>query len=160
MDIPNKTIEEFLRESNAIEGVYDEDSLIQAWRAWEYILSVRTMSPGAILKLHKILMLHQPHLRPDERGYFRRVSVAVGGKTMMEWREAPGAVENFCIELNDPGTDWKAAHIRFEQIHPFVDGNGRTGRILMNWQRVKILGEPPIVIHEGAEQREYYSWFR
>ena len=52
----------------------------------------------------------------------------------------------------------KDMHVRFEEIHPFVDGNGRTGRILYNTHRLK-LGLNIHVIHEGEEQQEYYSWF-
>ena len=48
-------------------------------------------------------------------------------------------------------------HVKFESIHPFVDGNGRTGRLLMNWIRIKI-GLPILVIKE-SEKFEYYKWF-
>jgi len=36
-------------------------------------------------------------------------------------------------------------HFRFELLHPFFDGNGRTGRLLMNWQR-RSAGFPVTVI--------------
>ena len=50
------------------------------------------------------------------------------------------------------------SHIVFEQMHPFADGNGRTGRILMN---IQMLNQeyPLLIIHEGKEQQEYYKWF-
>lgn len=44
-------------------------------------------------------------------------------------------------------------HAKFENIHPFADGNGRTGRILMNYLLV-LHNHPPIVIHE--EDRQNY----
>ena len=47
----------------------------------------------------------------------------------------------------------------FVFIHPFEDGNGRVGRILMNLQMLK-LKLPIMVIHEGREQQSYYRWFR
>jgi len=53
----------------------------------------------------------------------------------------------------------KKAHIAFEKIHPFEDGNGRVGRIILNFQRVKA-GLPILVIHTGKEQQEYYKWFK
>ncbi|MBR6921051.1 MAG: Fic family protein [Clostridia bacterium] len=46
-------------------------------------------------------------------------------------------------------------HAKFENIHPFADGNGRTGRILMNYILL-IHDHPPIVIHE-EDRKEYYN---
>lgn len=46
-------------------------------------------------------------------------------------------------------------HVKFENIHPFADGNGRTGRIVMNYLLV-MNSHPPVVIHE-EDRKEYYS---
>ncbi len=46
-------------------------------------------------------------------------------------------------------------HAKLENIHPFADGNGRTGRIAMNYLLL-LNGHPPIVIHE-EDRREYYA---
>lgn len=46
-------------------------------------------------------------------------------------------------------------HAKFENIHPFSDGNGRTGRLLMNYLLL-LLGHPPIVIHE-EDRKAYYD---
>lgn len=53
----------------------------------------------------------------------------------------------------------REVHLAYEHVHPFVDGNGRTGRILYNLHRV-VLGLGLDIIHEGDEQYEYYKWFR
>ena len=46
-------------------------------------------------------------------------------------------------------------HAKFENIHPFADGNGRTGRLLMNYLLV-LHNHPPIVIHE-EDRRTYFE---
>ena len=45
-----------------------------------------------------------------------------------------------------------SAHARFEQVHPFLDGNGRTGRLVLNLLLVR-LGYPPAIIYEGDRDR-------
>ncbi len=46
-------------------------------------------------------------------------------------------------------------HVKFENIHPFADGNGRTGRLAMNYILV-MLNHPPIIVHE-EDRKEYYT---
>ena len=46
-------------------------------------------------------------------------------------------------------------HAKFENIHPFADGNGRVGRLAMNYFLV-LNNHPPIIIHE-EDRREYYA---
>ena len=46
-------------------------------------------------------------------------------------------------------------HAKFENIHPFADGNGRTGRLAMNYLLV-LLNHPPVTIHED-DRRGYYE---
>ena len=46
-------------------------------------------------------------------------------------------------------------HAKFENIHPFADGNGRTGRLAMNYLLV-LHGHPPITIHE-EDRRAYFA---
>ncbi len=48
-------------------------------------------------------------------------------------------------------------HLQFETIHPFNDGNGRIGRIAINWQLMR-LGFPPIIIHNKGKNT-YYDTF-
>lgn len=46
-------------------------------------------------------------------------------------------------------------HAKFENIHPFADGNGRVGRLALNYLLV-LHGHPPVIIHE-ENRKEYYG---
>jgi Fic family protein len=147
---------EFLTQSNYIEG--EDGNIEQPALAWEFIKKHKSLSNNIICRAHKILMLDKDY--PPPRGYYRSVpqlDVRVGNNTPPRWWMVDGLMTNWCMDYKELG--WKQAHIRFEQIHPFVDGNGRIGRILMNWQRLQEK-LPILVIHEGPEQAEYYTWFR
>ena len=54
-----KQIKEFLSESNAIEAVFDEDSLQQALYAWEYLCKQKKITSAVICETHKNLMKKQ-----------------------------------------------------------------------------------------------------
>ena len=155
-----KEEEEFLRESNKIEREYSEQALKDAFKAWRYgLLNKEFISLVTILKIHRKLM---SSLEPDIAGKIRNVPVYIGGEKRDQsegeiFTQLEDWCENWATEKTEQGI--KKAHVVFEKIHPFCDGNGRTGRILMNLQRVKA-GLPILIIHGGKEQVEYYKWFR
>lgn len=153
----------FLKESNAIENVWDGESLKRAKKAWEYLISKDTLTVTAILTTHAILM--EKKLPNFALGAWRRQPVWVGGREGKPWYILPELMENWILDaltsVKVPGTNGKHIdidHVRFENIHPFVDGNGRMGRILLNWQRIKA-GLPILVIKE-SEKDKYYEWFK
>lgn len=149
---------EFLRESNFIEGVYDEQSLHDAKRAWDALIERKSLSPTIIKRAHKVLMVNQP-LPVSAKGEWRREGVRIGQRYGKPWYALPELIEQWCIRANASKTEEeiKADHVAYEEIHPFLDGNGRTGRMFMNWQRVRN-GLPILVIKE-KEKHEYYKWF-
>lgn len=160
-----KQVLEFLTQSNAIEGVYGEQALDDAKRAWDYLMGVETLSKEVILETHRLLMWNQP-LQPDEKGFFRRVPVFIGGHEAVNSTLIPELISLWLLDVETsikvPGKFGKHAqldHIEYERIHPFVDGNGRTGRMFLNWERLcsKL---PILIIHTGNEQLNYYRWFR
>lgn len=147
----------WIRESNLIEGVDDPTEDARCKRAWEWFLKQSLLSTDAILGLHKrIMRLHLGR----EAGRFRTCGVSVGGRICPPWAEVPGlhmlwlARWAAVTEL----TDILKAHVVWEKIHPFVDGNGRTGRMIMNWQRVKAGLEPLLIKY--VDRGAYYQWFR
>lgn len=150
----------FLDESNKIEGVYDNQSFNDALEAWNYLVKQEHLTLDVIRETHRILMQNQP-LAFHERGFFRKVPVYIGGREGLVWQMVePDLLMQFCFETARayPAPDALKLHVVYEKIHPFVDGNGRTGRMFMNWTRVKN-GEPVIIFTE-AERQEYYKLFQ
>lgn len=164
----DKKVQEFLRESNAIEREYSEQALQDANMAWVVgVLNFKTdFSIDLILGIHRRLL---KRLAPHYAGSIRTVPVYIGGERRSQNKE------EIIEQLEDLIKRWKIFrkrnkkeeaeefikrwHIQFEKVHPFCDGNGRTGRILMNLQRLN-MGLPLLIIHEGEEQMRYYRWFR
>lgn len=147
----------FLKESNAIEGVYDEKSLEQAKLAWDYLIEHDRLKPETILRTHAILMALQP-LPDRNKGQFRRCAVTVGGRFGANWEQVPKSIQDWCLMSNMPGEDIITLHVVYEKIHPFIDGNGRTGRMFMNWTCCK--NDLPLIIFKADEKhKKYYPLF-
>jgi len=169
----DKAIIEFLKESNAIEDVHGEDALVDAYKAWSYLSDKSFLTPEVIMGGHHFLMAN---LRPDIAGFWRNCDVWIGGhkKKFISVQLIEDEVRQFCEALNlkapllapkDYAEETtKQLHIRFEDIHPFEDGNGRIGRMIYLWHRLK-LGLPVHIIHADwpkvdGEQKRYYDWFK
>lgn len=104
-----------------------------------------------------------PQATPRERpGSFREHDIEPfpGGMRPPEWTEVPAQIRDWVTDAQalrkvDESTITEALavlHARFEQIHPFLDGNGRTGRLVLNLLLVR-LGYPPAIIYKGDRSR-------
>lgn len=79
----------------------------------------------------------------------------------------PGDIENalglLFREIPRTYKQIKQWHIKFERIHPFGDGNGRTGRFLMLRQLIlNGVSIPPILLsikNFEENRKKYYRWF-
>jgi Fic family protein len=100
----------------------------------------------------------EPSATDEERpGSFRRHEVAefVGGMKPPAWVEVAACMQDWVDEANELAEDntlpvperVAAVHNRFEQIHPFLDGNGRAGRLILNLILGR-LGYPPAIIYK------------
>lgn len=158
-------VEQFLRESNAIEDVWDHESLVKARRAWDYLTTQKRLSTFVVQKTHEILM--EGKLAEEELGHWRRIGVKIGGRFGAHPIEIDDMMARWCVVSNwmldapltmrEMAEEIRLLHVRYEKIHPFVDGNGRTGRLFLNWMRLQA-GLPIMVILE-SEKRTYYKWF-
>jgi len=162
---------DFLRESNAIEDVWDEESLERSIEAWLYIRDQPRLNSSNIKRTHRILMagkmaLAMPRLDPllaekKYLGHYRDIPIYIGNRQGTPHWLLEGSVRHWAYQANLPmlAEQIKEHHIAYENIHPFVDGNGRTGRIFLNWQRLhnKL---PILVIPENTKRTDYYEWFR
>lgn len=98
----------------------------------------------------------------SSKGEFRRcnVSAGIGGRSYLTYNKVPRTVDDFCRWLNDEiakadKTNIAAcyrlsfeAHFRLVTIHPWVDGNGRTTRLVMNMIQRQLGLIPSIVTKE------------
>ena len=115
-----------------------------------------------ILFLHKILLTN---IDDNIAGRFRsgnewvRVGAHIGANPAFTNKLMSELVREYNVKNKTYFLDKTAHfHAEFETIHPFCDGNGRIGRVLINQQLMKI-GYPPIIVQNKSKHSDYYPLF-
>lgn len=119
------------------------------------------LTEHVIQQLHALVLLDQA----AARGRYRRIPVQILGASHTP--PQPYLVPVQMEQLLADYADWKKDrhileaislfHLRFEGVHPFVDGNGRTGRLILNLELIKA-GLLPVNI-KFADRSRYYAAF-
>ncbi len=122
----------------------------------------QTLTNNLILSLHGMLLAG---ISDDYAGRYRRGKewVRIGAHVGANPAFVPGLmlalIESYCSQDKRYFLDNIAHfHAEFEIIHPFNDGNGRIGRVLINLQLMQ-RGYPPIIIQNKSKHSDYYPLF-
>ena len=119
------------------------------------------LSESVIKQIHSLVLID----RPDDKGMFRRIPVRIMGAYTEPVQ--PYLIEPKITELLAANEERKSTmgvieriarfHLEFEGIHPFIDGNGRTGRLILNFELIRN-GYPPINV-KFTDRKKYYDAF-
>ncbi|WP_281890531.1 Fic family protein [Paenibacillus sp. YYML68] len=149
--VGGKTIKEHLEVINHKEAILYVEEIVSRQEP---------LSEWQSKNIHRLIL---KGIDDENAGMYRKENVIISGATHIppdyiqvqdqmeqlihsyaEWQVQKHAVERAAF-----------LHVDFVKIHPFIDGNGRTARLLLNFELMKN-GYPPIVI-EKEDRAEYYA---
>lgn len=128
----------------------------------EIVKEKQEMSEHIIKDIHSLVLMGVS----SERGKYRSVPVMITGSSHIpaqpyeiSYKMEQLVKEYYAVMKNMHVVERIARfHLKFESIHPFIDGNGRIGRLLMNLDLLST-GYPPINI-KFQDTRRYYDSFK
>lgn len=119
------------------------------------------LSESVIKNIHSLVLMN----RPDDKGVYRRIPVHIMGaytEPVQPYLIEPKMTE--LLKVNEERKNTMTViervalfHLEFEGIHPFIDGNGRTGRLILNLDLIRN-GYPPINV-KFSDRKRYYDAF-
>ena len=118
-----------------------------------------SISEKVIKDIHSLVLMD----RPDDKGVYRRIPVTIMGAYHEPPQPylVPVQMEQLVARQKEtkrhPIENAALFHLDFEGVHPFIDGNGRTGRLMLNLMLMQ-QGYPPIDV-KFSDRKRYYACF-
>ncbi|NCN28689.1 MAG: cell filamentation protein Fic [Candidatus Pacebacteria bacterium CG10_big_fil_rev_8_21_14_0_10_44_54] len=151
-----------------LDRYISEREIFEAKNLARVVEYIQTKAPQQELTIDLILSLHRmllSNIRDKVAGRFRRATeyVHVGSYIAVDPEKVRPEMMRLLATYQGAPNDSiikriAVAHLTFEHIHPFVDGNGRIGRVINNYLLVRE-GYVPINI-KHIDKQKYYDAFR
>lgn len=145
----------------SVREVFEAKNLAQVFGYIKKKTNGKDVDKELILLLHKMLV---SNIDENIAGRFRKQYeyVRVGTYIAPAPEHIEAMIDAVLLEYSSSHAEYflekiTKFHLEFEHIHPFCDGNGRIGRVLINYQLMQ-LGFPPIIIRD-KEKALYYKSF-